>query len=59
MEVLETGEVGGIEVANSSGFDLLDEASVRAVKDWHFVPGTKNGNRVRQWVMVPIRFSLK
>jgi protein TonB len=59
VEVLETGKVGGIEVANSSGFDLLDEASVRAVKDWHFVPGTKNGKRIGQWVVVPIRFSLK
>jgi len=59
VEVLETGNVGGIEIATSSGFDVLDEAAVRAVKDWHFVPATKNGKRVRQWVVVPIRFSLK
>jgi protein TonB len=59
VEVLETGKVGGIEIATSSGFDVLDEAAVQAVKDWYFVPGTKNGKRVRQWVVVPIRFSLK
>jgi protein TonB len=59
VEVLQSGTVGRIEIADSSGFDVLDKAAVRSVKDWAFVPGTKNGETIDQWVMVPIRFSLK
>ena len=59
VEVLQSGKVGQIEVATSSGFDVLDEAALRSVRDWIFVPGTKNGIRIDQWVMVPVRFSLK
>jgi protein TonB len=59
VEVLESGKVGGIEIADSSGFDVLDKAARKAVKNWDFVPGTKNGKVVRQWVFVPVRFSLK
>ena len=59
VEVLETGGVGLAEIAASSGFGMLDRAALDSVKDWGFVPGTKNGKRIRQWVVVPIRFSLR
>jgi protein TonB len=59
VEVLETGKVGGIEVAKSSGFDVLDRAALKSVKKWGFVPGTKDGKNIRQWVVVPVRFSLE
>jgi protein TonB len=59
VEVLETGTVGKIEIAASSGFEVLDEAALRSVRVWTFVPGTKNGEKIDQWVMVPVRFSLK
>lgn len=59
VEVLETGRVGGIEIAASSGFDVLDRAALESVKKWDFVPGAKNGKKIRQWVVVPIAFSLK
>lgn len=59
VEVLETGRVGRLEVVASSGFDILDEAALAAVKEWHFVPGTKNGRHTTQWVIVPVRFNLR
>jgi protein TonB len=59
VEVLESGKVGRIEIATSSGFKVLDKAALRSVKDWAFVPGTRNGEQIDQWVMVPIRFSLR
>lgn len=59
VEVLESGKVGRIEIAASSGFEVLDKAALRSVKDWAFVPGTQNGKKIDQWVMVPIRFSLR
>jgi len=59
VEVLENGKAGKIEIEESSGFKVLDTAALRSVKSWTFVPGTKNGKKIKQWVMVPIRFSLK
>ncbi len=59
VEVMESGIVGRIKVATSSGFDVLDKAALEAVKGWRFIPGTRDGNRTRQWVVVPIRFRLQ
>jgi len=59
VEVLESGKVGRMEIATSSGFDLLDRAALASVKDWTFLPGTENGKNMKQWVMVPIKFSLR
>jgi protein TonB len=59
VEVLASGKVGRIEIATSSGFDVLDQAALVSVKDWTFVPGTQNDKNMRQWVMVPIKFSLR
>ncbi|MBW2172905.1 MAG: energy transducer TonB [Deltaproteobacteria bacterium] len=59
VEVLENGKVGQIEIAGSSSFEILDNAALKSVKGWIFVPGTQNGERIDQWVMVPVRFSLR
>lgn len=59
VEVFETGKVGRIEITTSSGFEILDTAALKSVKKWTFVPGTKNGKKIRQWVMVPVRFDLR
>lgn len=59
VEVLENGRVGRIEIATSSGFDVLDRGALASVRDWTFVPGTENGKNMRQWVMVPVKFSLR
>jgi len=58
VEVFENGKVGDIVVAESSGFKILDEAAQDSVKEWSFVPGTRNGENIRQRVMVPVRFDL-
>jgi len=59
VEVFETGKAGRIEITTSSGFEILDTAALNSVKKWTFVPGTKNGKKIRQWVMVPVRFDLR
>jgi protein TonB len=59
VEVLASGKVGRIRIATSSGFDVLDQAALASVRDWTFVPGTQNGKNIKQWVMVPIKFSLR
>jgi len=59
VEVLESGKVGRIEIATSSGFEVLDKAALGSVKDWMFFPGTRNGKKTKQWVIVPVRFFLR
>lgn len=59
VEVLESGKVGRIEIADSSGFEILDKAALASVRGWTFLPGTRNGKKTKQWVIVPVRFSLR
>jgi len=57
--VLENGRVGKIEVVRPSGYQILDQSALEAVKNWIFVPGKENGKEVSSWVTVPITFQLK
>jgi len=56
--VMESGSVGKIEIRKSSGYDVLDNSALDAVKKWVFIPGRKNGRAIPSWVVVPIRFDL-
>ena len=59
VEVRPDGSVGTIEVKTSSGHGILDQAAIRAVRDWTFTPATAQGRPVRSLVEVPIRFTLE
>ena len=48
-----------IVVAQTSGTPLLDEAAMRAVQGWSFVPARRGETPVAHPVEVPIRFQLK
>ncbi len=56
--VLESGNVGKIEIRKSSGYGVLDDSALDAVRNWVFIPGKKNGRAMSSWVVVPIRFDL-
>lgn len=56
--VLESGNVGKIEIRKSSGYGVLDNSALDAVRKWIFIPGKKNGSAISSWVVVPIRFDL-
>jgi protein TonB len=58
VRVLPDGKSGEVLVERSSGHAILDQAALRAVKAWHFVPATRNGIAVASWASVPVRFSL-
>lgn len=36
--VLPNGSVGHVKVLASSGYDILDQAALKAVASWHFIP---------------------
>ena len=53
------GSVERAEIADSSGFDSLDDAALETVRSrWRFVPARRDGLAVESWVLVPIRFAL-
>ena len=47
-----------IQVAQSSGFEILDNAAAETVKNWRFVPARQGDSPVDQWVQVPVAFHL-
>lgn len=59
IEVLADGTVGEVEFQRSSGHRLLDQAAVRGVKGWHFVPATRDGRPISTWVRKRILFRIE
>ena len=53
-----TGAVQDAWVEESSGFPLLDEAALAAVRKWTFVPAIEGGVAVAGYVRRPISFKL-
>lgn len=59
VTVSETGQAVVVVVLQSSGYALLDQSAVRAVKNWQFVPAKSNQQAVTAQVTVPVRFTLE
>ncbi len=58
VHVLADGRADQLEVLQSSGYERLDDAALRAVKRWQFVPAKLGEEAVAAWVRVPVRFDL-
>ncbi|MBC9248851.1 energy transducer TonB [Pseudomonas alcaligenes] len=58
VHVLANGKPSDIQIQKSSGRDALDEAAVRAVKRWSFVPAKRGDVAQEGWVTVPLDFRL-
>lgn len=52
------GRPGEIRLARGSGYRLLDDAALRAVRQWRFVPARSGEETLASWVEFPIRFTL-
>jgi protein TonB len=48
-----------IELAHTSGAPVLDEAALKAVRNWAFVPARRGVEPVEAWVEIPINFHLR
>ena len=57
-EVLESGVCNRLVVKSSSGHDILDQAALRAVKQWRFIPARRGSEAMDGWVEIPVVFSL-
>lgn len=47
-----------IKLAKGSGYRLLDDAALRAVRQWKFIPARNGEQGLASWVEFPIRFTL-
>ena len=47
-----------VKIANSSGYYILDNSALSAVRKWQFVPAKKNGEAVSATVIVPVEFKI-
>lgn len=61
VEVLvdEYGKVTSSKIKKSSGYKLLDDASMEAAQDFKFSPGKKDGKTVKTQMVIPFKFKLK
>lgn len=55
-EILADGRVGKALVSKSSGYAILDQSAVKAVKQWKFEPAKKAGVPCKTWAELPIKF---
>lgn len=53
-----SGQAAEVTLVASSGIPSLDQAALRAVRRWRFVPARQNGQPIASWVRIPIRFKL-
>lgn len=58
VTVSADGNVAHVGIAQSSRYDVLDEAAVEAVRKWRFRPAHENGQAIVSTINVPITFRL-
>ena len=56
--VRPNGKVGKYNVAQSSGFNDLDNAALESILNWRFVPAVRDGDTVSDWAIVKIVYQL-
>jgi protein TonB len=58
VHVLTNGRPEQVQVFTSSGFDSLDQAAIKAVNQWTFMPARRGEVATDGWVNVPLAFKL-
>ena len=48
-----------VRVHRTSGFDVLDDAAMNALRRWEFHPAHHGQKSVESWVNIPVVFKLK
>lgn len=56
--ILSNGDVGDIRIKSSSGFARLDQAALKAVRQWRYIPAIKGNKPIDFWYVQPIDFVL-
>ncbi|MFB6344355.1 MAG: energy transducer TonB [bacterium] len=53
------GQPESVSIKNSSGYNRLDEAALKTVREWEFTPASTAGVPVKSTVLVPVRYQLE
>lgn len=53
------GQAQEVQLAQSSGFERLDQAALNAARQWRYVPGKRDGVPQAMWFNVPFSFQLQ
>ena len=53
------GRASQVLLEQSSGYARLDQAALKTVPHWRFVPGTRNGVALAMWFQIPVQFVLE
>jgi protein TonB len=59
VEVSPEGKCVNIQIVKSTGYPILDNTALKAVKQWSFKPAYLFNRPVSAWVEVPVSFKLK
>jgi len=59
VHVNKEGKVDDLWLYESCGYKILDNAALKAVKDWTHEPGKRGEKAIETWVEVPVIFKLK
>ena len=59
VRVSSEGSAESINISMSSGQKILDQAALRAVRNWHFKPAHVAGVPIKSTIEIPIRFVLE
>ena len=58
LELRADGTVGDVQVARSSGHEILDTAAQETAKTWKHAPVTQEGGPVTRWADITLTFQL-
>lgn len=53
------GNADRVEIRKSSGYGVLDQAALEAVRKWRFIPAGRGNEAVVEWVDIPLKFKLE
>ncbi|HTF95116.1 MAG TPA: energy transducer TonB [Cellvibrio sp.] len=53
------GTVGEVTIKSSSGFKRLDDAAIKAIKRWRFIPASRAGIAIDYWYEIPFEFGFR
>lgn len=57
--ILADGSVAQLKMHTSSGYRRLDQAALKAVRQWHYQPATRGGTAIDYWYRQPVVFRLR
>lgn len=53
-----SGEAREVRIAGSSGHEVLDQAALKSVRSWRFLPARRGSDTFAAWVEFPVKFEL-